>query len=312
MGARMEAIEESSAGRAAEAGVRASLCVLASSSSGNCSALLVERGAGDRAEREVYLFDLGLSPRRTRGILAELGWQNAPLAGVLLTHLDHDHVHAGWLSALPERTTVHLHRRHLPRAERGGLAYWRLALHGDRDGALGAPIALCEGVEASPLLATHDELGSVVFRVEFPLTGHALGYATDVGHVSDDLLAHLRGVDVLAIESNYCPILQADSPRPAVLKQRITGGHGHLSNQQSAAAVRAIAPGRHVVLLHLSRECNSPDIALAHHRHRDVAMTVAGAEFPTEVIAVAGAGLPRSTPPEACVVRTPVARTLWG
>jgi hypothetical protein len=48
-----------------------------------------------------------------------------------------------------------------------------------------------------------------------------------------------------------------------VLKRRIMGGLGHLSNEQSLEAVLDIA-GRcdlgHVVLLHLSRQCNDPTI----------------------------------------------------
>ena len=58
------------------------LCVLASGSSGNCSALVI--GEGDDAE--VVLIDLGLSPRRTRKELAALGIDFArvrPLASVI-------------------------------------------------------------------------------------------------------------------------------------------------------------------------------------------------------------------------------------
>ena len=77
------------------------------------------------------------------------------------------------------------------------------------------------------------------------------------------------GLDVLCIESNYDPRMQADSPRPGFLKRRITGGRGHLSNEEAFAAVRAILdrrqsrgrrPPAHIVLLHRSRQCNCPDL----------------------------------------------------
>jgi hypothetical protein len=62
--------------------------------------------------------------------------------------------------------------------------------------------------------------------------------------------------------------MQERSNRPWFLKRRITGGHGHLSNQQALAAVRKIldrAPRLpdHIVLLHRSRQCNCPDLLRA-------------------------------------------------
>jgi phosphoribosyl 1,2-cyclic phosphodiesterase len=96
----------------------------------------------------------------------------------------------------------------------------------------------------------------------------SLGFATDLGRVPQSLIDAFRDVDVLAIESNYDPPMQRRSARPAMLKRRIMGGAGHLSNEQSFDAVRAIvaastAPPRHIVLLHLSRQCNAPDIVRA-------------------------------------------------
>jgi hypothetical protein len=60
--------------------------------------------------------------------------------------------------------------------------------------------------------------------------------------------------------------MQAESDRPAFLKQRIMGGSGHLSNEQSAEAAAEIGPGQTLVLLHLSRECNTPERAERVHR----------------------------------------------
>ena len=96
-----------------------------------------------------------------------------------------------------------------------------------------------------------------------------------------------RHVDVLAIESNYCPVMQENSDRPEFLKRRIMDGSGHLSNQQSAAAVRAIAPKKHVVLLHLSRQCNTPELAAMGHAGAPYELTVAHHEVPTGLVRVA-------------------------
>ncbi|HZZ59124.1 MAG TPA: MBL fold metallo-hydrolase, partial [Opitutaceae bacterium] len=67
---------------------------------------------------------------------------------------------------------------------------------------------------------------------------------------------------VLAVESNHCPrMLQADVRRPWSTKQRISGRHGHLSNEAARDLLAAIASPtwQRVYLTHLSRECNTPD-----------------------------------------------------
>jgi phosphoribosyl 1,2-cyclic phosphodiesterase len=73
-----------------------------------------------------------------------------------------------------------------------------------------------------------------------------------------------------------------------MLKNRITGGAGHLSNRQCAEAVARIAPREHVVLLHLSRDCNRPELAAAAHAGASYRLTVASQESPTARICVAG------------------------
>jgi phosphoribosyl 1,2-cyclic phosphodiesterase len=248
----------------------ASLCVLASSSKGNCSALVLGRAES----RRLILIDAGLSPRRTRALLAQQGI-DLPVSAILLTHLDHDHFHPGWPAALPESARIHLHKRHRSRAQRAGLLHTPTRVFED-DFALGP------GVHVRPLLMSHDTLGAAAFRIDFAHSGRSLGYATDLGRATQRLTDHLQGVDVLAIESNYCPTLQAYSGRPEFLRRRITSGSGHLSNEQAAQAVRDIQPREHVVLLHLSLDCNRPELAAMHHSQSPCKVTIASWEQPTE------------------------------
>jgi hypothetical protein len=48
------------------------------------------------------------------------------------------------------------------------------------------------------------------------------------------------------------------------VKQRIQSRHGHLSNTAAASVIEALLPGKieRVVLGHLSRDCNTPELAL--------------------------------------------------
>ena len=74
-------------------------------------------------------------------------------------------------------------------------------------------------------------------------------------------------VNVLALEFNHCERMERMSGRPRFLVQRVLGAEGHLSNDQAADAVRAIARAsdtkslKHLVQLHLSRDCNLPSLA---------------------------------------------------
>src|SRR5204862_3142635 len=97
-----------------------------------------------------------------------------------------------------------------------------------------------------------------------------------------------------AIESNYCPLLQEESGRPDFLKHRITGGRGHLSNHEAAAAIRRIQPREHVILLHLSRECNEPAIVAALHEGADYTLTITCQFEPTRWVQVRGPGTRRA------------------
>jgi len=246
-----------------------SFCVLASSSGGNSSAILV----GEGGDRRLVLIDAGLSPRRTHARLHDAGVGDVPISAVVLTHLDTDHWCRGWLAKLPPEVPVFLHRRHHGRAEREGLAHRRVALF---DG----PFEPHPGVGISPSLHAHDSLGVAVFRMSFR-TGKTLGYATDVGRSDDTLVKHLAGVDVLAIESNYCPKMQVESTRPYFLIKRIMGGSGHLSNDESVRTVRAIQPREGVVLLHLSEQCNSRLVAAAAHAGHAVPVVISSRDAPT-------------------------------
>ncbi len=78
----------------------------------------------------------------------------------------------------------------------------------------------------------------------------------------------LAGVDLIGLEFNHDVEMQKSSRRPEYLIERNLGDRGHLSNAQAALLLEAVlsrshegAP-RHVVLLHLSEQCNQPELAL--------------------------------------------------
>lgn len=237
-----------------------SLCVLGSGSAGNCTLILLHNS--DQADRFVLL-DAGLSPRETAKRLGPLGITLDQISDVLITHLDQDHLNRGWVS--PKRCRSfnwHISRRHLSEAFAAGLPANAVEPFND-------DFQLSEQTFVSCVSLPHDDKATMGFRISH--CGTELGFATDLGLVPPSLLAHFTNLDALAIESNYDRQMQLNSNRPSFLKERIMGGLGHLSNEQSLDAVINLDESsklQHVVLLHLSRQCNDPQLVKRLYAHR--------------------------------------------
>ncbi|HEX8325336.1 MAG TPA: MBL fold metallo-hydrolase [Tepidisphaeraceae bacterium] len=232
-----------------------SICILASGSSGNCSMLRTPAG--------VVLVDAGLGPRTFAKSIEATDVSLNDVRAVVLTHLDSDHFKRSWVKHFVKRgITVHVADSHAADLEDETAARLGSQLRPfTADGAF-SPV---EGVVFQPLALAHDDTGSFGYVIDG--YGGRIGFATDLGHVPPALIDQFDDLDILAIESNYDPDLQRNSGRPWFLQKRITGGSGHLSNQQALAAVKSIFDRhdkrrlpRHVVLLHRSRDCNCPDL----------------------------------------------------
>lgn len=99
-------------------------------------------------------------------------------------------------------------------------------------------------------------------------SGARAGVAMDVGRVPDALPVAFERMDLLVVESNHDEQMLARGPYPWSLKQRISGGLGHLSNGAAAAFVSACAHRglRGVLLTHLSETNNLPALAIERTR----------------------------------------------
>lgn len=227
------------------------MAVLGSGSSGNCTLLIIDNGPAPLR----VLIDAGLSPRETARRLHCFGVHPEQIDHILITHVDHDHFRPTWSRACRRWSIdVHAHVRHC--RGRSPLRDLDRRLH-----AFTTAFRLNDAVNIQPIGLAHDSLGSIGYSIESE--GRRLGFATDLGAVPDGLLDEFIDLDVLAIESNYDRVMQVESPRPQFLKRRIMGGAGHLSNEQALEAILLIAARcrlQHIVLLHLSRQCNCPDL----------------------------------------------------
>ena len=200
--------------------------------------------------------------RRLRQSLRAWDLDIDDIGGVLITHEHSDHVSG--LKMLLKYFDLPLYAPHTVAARLCGMLpdaedFMHVIRPGE-DFRLGS-------VRARAFHTPHDTDESVGYRVE----GRGIfALATDMGHVTDEVLEGLSGADTVLVESNHDPDMLINGPYPVALKRRILSDHGHLSNPDCAAlAERLVESGtRTVILGHLSRENNRPELALRRRSGR--------------------------------------------
>ena len=123
-----------------------------------------------------------------------------------------------------------------------------------------------EGLELVAVPLPHDARPTVAFRIAH--AGRVAAVVTDMGRPTLPAAEALTGAHLVLLEFNHDVDLLVRGPYPQRLKRRVGGDHGHLSNDQAAAFLeRLIGPQLHtLVLAHLSRTNNTPELALAAAR----------------------------------------------
>jgi len=227
------------------------LIVLGSGSSGNTAVL--------RTNDAVILIDAGLSAKKTLQRLGSVGLGAEQITAVLLTHEHGDH--AAGLPVLLRSLRCPVYATRLTadevrgQDERNASADWRVF-------STGSTFRLA-ALEVTAFSVPHDASDPVGFTIRHKST--AIGIVTDLGHANRSVVHHVTGVDCLFVEANHDEsLLQADTKRPFSIKQRIMSPHGHLSNRAAAnlAAQAGTTRLRHIVLGHLSRDCNTAELAM--------------------------------------------------
>ncbi|HSW12493.1 MAG TPA: MBL fold metallo-hydrolase [Solimonas sp.] len=199
------------------------------------------------------MVDCGFNTREAESRLQRLGIDPASLDAILVTHEHSDHL--GGVARYARRHGTPVWITH------GTFAAWadpqvpqlqRFSPHDSfRIGAL----------EIQPFPVPHDAREPCQYVIGDGQ--RRLGILSDAGHVTPYMRAMLADCDALMLESNHDPQMLADGPYPSVLKRRVGGGLGHLSNAQSAALLASVDATRlqHLVLTHLSEVNNSPELA---------------------------------------------------
>ncbi len=244
--------------------------VLASGSRGNSALVCQDGGAG-------LLIDIGLGPRALDQRLSSVSSDWSRISAVVLTHTHGDHVESATLQHLARRSVVlycHESHRDVLEADQGFCDLDRLGLVRHYDGQ---PFLAPGGFRVEPIACRHDG-PTFGFRIESVARRRTralgVGYLADCGSWSEGMADSLADVDVLGVEFNHDVTMQKASGRSPALIARNLGDWGHLSNRQAAELVRSVLRRSsrdrvsHLVLLHLSEQCNRPELAI--HEAREV------------------------------------------
>lgn len=256
--------------------------VLASGSSGN-AALVETDGFG-------LLIDCGLHPRMFSARLAEVGASWDRVHAVVLTHTHGDHWKDLMLADMrSRRIPLYAHPAQHDFLATAAVSYEALdRAHLTRAYQEDHPHELAPGLIVRPIRVSHDSDPTFAFRIDGNDSDGliwSVGYASDLGTWTTELVELFTGVDVLAVEFNHDLKLERASSRPRFLVDRVLSDTGHLSNDQAAEFTAAVAARSgegfpsHLVQLHLSKDCNRPELASATGR-----AALAALNLKTEVI----------------------------
>jgi len=225
-------------------------CSLSSGSSGNCYYI------GN--EFHGILIDAGISASTIRKFLKEMNISMQTIMGVLITHNHVDHIRGLQVLArknsIPVFTTAKIWESILT-------PYINISRDCIREISLQQKFHLAGfDIEAFPVF--HDAPETIGFHI--CAGGKKITIATDLGNICHTAAPYMKESNLLVIESNYDEQMLENGKYPYFLKARIKSDNGHLGNHQTSVFLADIINDNlsHICLAHLSKNNNTPEIAL--------------------------------------------------
>ena len=208
-----------------------------------------------------YLLDAGIGIRKIIKNLSDIGIALDHLDGIFLTHEHSDHV--GGLKSIFSKLECPIYMSKIAYKymaddikDKISPRYFRFITNNDE--------FKVDDLTIKTFKTYHDSSDPLGYR--FECGDKDIVYITDTGHMEETDL--IKNASSYIIESNHEPNILLLSARPWPLKQRIISDEGHLSNEDSAKLFYHIFGDKteSVVLYHLSKECNTDDLALSAYR----------------------------------------------
>ena len=223
-------------------------CSLYSGSSGNCSII--------QSDNTKILIDAGESSKKISESLEKLDINPTDIDAILVTHEHIDHTKGIGTFSKKYNIPVYANKE-----------TWK-AMQNQREKIDENNIKFFDfekfnigDLKINPFSIPHDAANPCGFNI---YSGKKkISIATDIGHITNDILENLAKSTFLLLESNYDSEVLKCSPYPYNLKQRISGPLGHLSNSTAGKTISYLAKTglNNVMLGHLSKENNFPELA---------------------------------------------------
>ena len=200
------------------------------------------------------MVDCGFSVSQAERRLARLGLEPGDITAILVTHEHSDHLGGVPRFANRFQTPVFMTAGTAVFAQAKGLANPNL-LRLEETLVIG-------DLEILPVHVPHDAREPAQYV--FTDGDSRFGVLTDVGRLTPHIAEIYTGLDAFLLEANHDHDMLFNGPYPASLKQRVGGGLGHLSNDQSADLLELVDTSRlqHIVAAHLSENNNTPRHAI--------------------------------------------------
>ena len=220
---------------------------LASGSKGNCT--FIEAG------NTKILLDAGLSVSEIVKRLEIVGEKPENIDAILLTHEHSDHIKgfAGFIKKFKARG--YIHEKVFEKLGEN------LKLNIDKVSLINQYSFGLNEVRIFPFDLPHDSINCLGYTLEYK--GNKVSFVTDLGYMPETVKEGIRGSALIYIESNHDKKLMRDCHYPYIVKQRIMGDKGHLSNEQAASIIVELAKygTKHFVLSHISENSNTIESA---------------------------------------------------
>jgi phosphoribosyl 1,2-cyclic phosphodiesterase len=216
---------------------------LNSGSNGNCYYV----GNG----HEAVLIDAGISCRETERRMLRLGLNMQKVRAIFISHEHSDHIRGVELLAKKYKLPVYI----TPQTQQSG----RLIIENSITFAGYQPVQV-GGMSITAFPKFHDAAHPHSFIIS--QGGITVGVFTDIGAPCDHLISHFKQCHAAFLEANYDEDMLQNGRYPWHLKNRIRGGHGHLSNKQALDIFTMHRPEHmsHLLLAHLSKDNNDPQL----------------------------------------------------
>ena len=227
------------------------VCILGSGSRGN--SLYIE------GKETRILIDTGFYLNIIEERLSDVGISPEQLSGILITHEHRDHICGLNMFVHKWNNPIYINDMTFNIVRKWAKIINPTIFHNGSDFSIGE-------LEIRPFSLLHDAADNSGFVVK--CDNKKVFYATDLGFVTSLVKERMKDSDLIIFESNHDREMLINGIYPWYLKQRILSREGHISNEESAIALKEVINDRvkRIILAHVSRENNHPDVLLDTHQ----------------------------------------------